>query len=280
MSYGSESGAGPVARHKGKHLEKQMKTRLAVVCTLALVAMCNENVLAETNSVPASAAASSALSEAQKQAYVVGIMNAKQVKEGAGIDNLDMDTYLQGFKAGYSLPEDKWLLNEKEMQDVVMDIRKTATKKHEEKQLKQQSESKAKGEAFLLLNAAKAGVKTTASGLQYEVIKEGNGPTPKDTEIVKVNYKGTLVDGEVFDQNNGVTFGVTQVIPGWTEALRMMKVGSKYRLAIPSKLAYGEKGTGGGRIPPNAALVFDVELVAIQEAGTLNQPPAPGKANK
>lgn len=249
-----------------------MKTRLAVVCTLILVAMCNKNILADTNATPAPAA-SSALSDAQKQAYVIGIMNAKQVKEGAGIDDLDMDTYLQGFKAGYSLPEDKWLLSEKEIQDVVMGIRQTAAKK----QRAQQSESKTKGEAFLLLNAAKAGVKTTASGLQYEVIKEGDGPTPKDTEVVKVNYKGTLVNGEVFDQNNGVTFGVTQVIPGWTEALLMMKVGSKYRLAIPSKLAYGEKGAGGGRIPPNAALVFEVELVGIQNPADMPASPASGK---
>lgn len=255
--------------------EEEMKSRLASV--LAVMAVCGGSALAESNAVPA-AAPSPDFNDAQKQAYVVGVMNAMQVKEGAGLDNLDMDVYLQGFRDGYNLTEDKWRLNQKQMQEVVTGIRQTASKKHEERQRRLQEENKTKGDAYLKSNAEKPGVKTTASGLQYEVLKEGSGPNPKDGESVKVSYKGTLINGDIFDQNESATFGVGQVIPGWTEALKMMSVGAKYRLVIPSKLAYGERGTGNGRIPPNATLVFEVELLGIQPAGAAGssaRPPAP-----
>ncbi len=123
-----------------------------------------------------------------------------------------------------------------------------------------------KGQAFLSENGKKAGVTTTASGLQYEIIKAGNGPKPKSTDKVKVHYHGTLLDGTVFDSSvqrgEPVTFGVTQVIPGWTEALQLMSVGSKYKLYIPSNLAYGEQG-GGEKIGANETLIFEVELLEI-----------------
>lgn len=124
----------------------------------------------------------------------------------------------------------------------------------------------AAGEAFLAENAKKAGVKVTASGLQYEVITQGSGAIPTATSKVKTHYHGTLIDGTVFDSsvNRGqpIDFPVNGVIAGWTEALQLMPVGSKYRLYIPHNLAYGERGAGGS-IKPYSALIFDVELIDI-----------------
>lgn len=126
---------------------------------------------------------------------------------------------------------------------------------------------KEEGEAFLVENKSKAGITTTTSGLQFEVIEEGNGQKPAATNTVKVHYHGTLIDGTVFDSSisrgEPATFGVHQVIPGWTEALQLMSVGSKYRLYIPQELAYGAHPHPGGAIKPFMALIFDVELLDI-----------------
>ena len=127
--------------------------------------------------------------------------------------------------------------------------------------------NKEAGEKFLAENFKKEGVQTTISGLQYEVIEEGKGKNPSATSQVKVHYHGTLLDGTVFDssveRNSPATFGVNQVIPGWTEALQLMKEGAKYRLYIPQDLAYGEQPHPGGPIQPFMALIFDVELLEI-----------------
>lgn len=127
---------------------------------------------------------------------------------------------------------------------------------------------KQEGEDFLAANAAKPGIHTTASGLQYEVISEGDGPKPSATDTVRVHYHGTLIDGTVFDSSISrglpATFGVHQVIKGWTEALQLMPVGSKYRLYIPQDLAYGAHPHPGGAIKPFMALIFDVELLGIE----------------
>lgn len=127
---------------------------------------------------------------------------------------------------------------------------------------------KKEGAEFLAENAKKEGVTTTASGLQYEVIEQGTGPKPKSTDTVNVHYHGTLIDGTVFDSSvtRGIpaTFGVHQVIKGWTEALQLMPVGSKYRLYIPENLAYGAHPHPGGAIKPFMALIFDVELLGIE----------------
>ena len=127
---------------------------------------------------------------------------------------------------------------------------------------------KAEGEAFLAENAKKEGVHSTESGLQYEIIEAGNGAKPVASDTVKVHYHGTLIDGTVFDSSvtRGMpaTFGVHQVIKGWTEALQLMPVGSKYRLYIPQDLAYGAQPHPGGAIKPFMALIFDVELISIE----------------
>ena len=135
--------------------------------------------------------------------------------------------------------------------------------------------NKIAGEKFLAENAKKPGVKTTADGLQYEVIKQGNGPLPTDTNKVKVNYHGTLIDGTVFDSSvdrkEPIVFQVNQVIKGWTEALKMMPVGSKYKLYIPQELAYA--GADRGKIKPFSMLIFEVELLSIEKSLPQQQMP-------
>lgn len=127
--------------------------------------------------------------------------------------------------------------------------------------------AKTEGEQFLAENAKKEGVKTTASGLQYQVLREGNGKQPKATDQVECHYEGTLIDGTKFDSSydrgQTATFPLNQVIAGWTEGLQLMHEGAKYRFFIPYQLAYGERGAGAS-IPPYAALIFDVELVAVK----------------
>jgi FKBP-type peptidyl-prolyl cis-trans isomerase len=128
-------------------------------------------------------------------------------------------------------------------------------------------DAKAKGAAFLAENKKREGVVTTASGLQYEILTQGAGPKPTSSQTVKVHYEGTLIDGTVFDSSyrrgEPIEFGVTQVIPGWVEAFQLMSVGSKWKLYIPSDLAYGEYGAPGA-IGPNETLIFTVELLGVR----------------
>ena len=156
-----------------------------------------------------------------------------------------------------------------EMGETLREFSNTMRAKMEAKQKSAGDENLKKGEAFLAANAKKDGVKATASGLQYKVVKVGTGKTPKSTDTVKVHYHGTLIDGSVFDSSvdrgEPDSFPVDGVIPGWTEALQLMKEGDKWQLTIPAKLAYGENSPGG-KIGPNEVLVFDVELLAVEAA--------------
>jgi FKBP-type peptidyl-prolyl cis-trans isomerase len=132
------------------------------------------------------------------------------------------------------------------------------------------------GAAFLAANGKKEGVVTTASGLQYKVLKQGTGPNPKATDVVRTHYEGTFINGKVFDSSvkrgEPATFGVNEVIPGWTEALQLMKVGDKWQLFVPSKLAYGPEGSQGA-IPPDSTLIFEVELLGIVNPGAAPKTP-------
>lgn len=159
-------------------------------------------------------------------------------------------------------------MDEKQREEIKMTVAKQLQEKHVADRNKQSETAKGAGEKFLAENGKKTGVKTTASGLQYEVLTEGKGPHPKTTDTVTVHYKGTLLNGEEFDSSHSrgqpVTFPVSGVIPGWTEGLQLMSAGSKYKLYVPSALAYGEQGAGV-RIGPNETLVFEVELLSIGE---------------
>jgi FKBP-type peptidyl-prolyl cis-trans isomerase len=200
-------------------------------------------------------------SEDSKAAYSIGYMTAKSMS--AQVPNLDAKSYNKGFQDAYAKKEPK--IKEEDMKIILMAYEQKVRTEIEEKQKKLATESVTKGAAYLAENAKKAGVKTTASGLQYEVIKEGTGAKPSATSTVKVHYEGKLIDGTVFDSSikrgEPVSFPLNQVIPGWTEGVQLMSVGSKYHFVIPANLAYGEQG--GGPIPPNSVLSFDVELLEI-----------------
>src|SRR5947208_3847316 len=159
--------------------------------------------------------------------------------------------------------------------DQVKDIMAQFEKDMEQKQKQLGEKNKTEGTKYLEENKKKAGVKTTASGLQYKVVKDGTGAQPKATDMVTVNYRGTLIDGTEFDSSykrgQPATFPVSGVIPGWSEALQLMKVGSKYQLFVPSNLAYGERSVGPD-IGANSTLLFEVELLDAKPAPT----PAPG----
>jgi len=198
-----------------------------------------------------------------KVSYVIGMDIGTNLKK-QGID-INPDLVLKGIKDGFS--GNKPLLSEKEMNDTVAAFEKEMKSKQEEKMKQAGEKNKKEGETFLTENKKKEGVVTLPSGLQYKVMKKGSGKKPKATDTVTTHYKGTLIDGTEFDSSykrgQPVSFPVGGVIPGWTEALQLMEEGAKWQLFIPSSLAYGERGAGP--IGPNATLVFEVELISIQE---------------
>lgn len=198
-----------------------------------------------------------------KASYSIGYDIGSTFKK-QNID-LNMDALMSGMKEGLAGKEGTLTKEEREktleaFQKEMMEKQVTASKEAATK-------NAAEGEKFLAENKSKEGVKTTASGLQYKVLKEGSGPSPKETDTVVTNYKGTLLDGTEFDssykRNEPATFPVNRVIKGWTEALQLMKPGAKYQLFIPAALAYGERGAGRD-IGPNATLIFEVELLSIK----------------
>jgi FKBP-type peptidyl-prolyl cis-trans isomerase FklB len=206
-------------------------------------------------------------SQKKKVSYAIGLDIGQNFKARA-ID-IDTDILVQGFRDAQGTG--KPLLTPDEIQKVMNQFQQDMMKVEQEKRMAQGQGNKAKEEAFLKENAKKPGVKVTASGLQYKVIKEGSGPLPKESDTVKVHYRGTLLDGTEFDssykRNQPAVFQLKGVIKGWTEALQLMKVGSKYQIFLPSNLAYGERGAGQV-IGPNATLIFDVELLGIEKATT------------
>ncbi|MCL1868515.1 MAG: FKBP-type peptidyl-prolyl cis-trans isomerase [Paludibacter sp.] len=192
----------------------------------------------------------------QKVSYALGLSLGSNLIH-SGIKNLDYAEFLDGVKTVFENTQPKISINE--AQDT---LNQFFTKLQDEKGAKAKTESV----AFLEENKKRAEVVTLPSGLQYEILQKGTGVVPKSTDTVEVHYHGTLPDGTVFDSSvvreTPAIFGVTQVIQGWVEALQLMPVGSKWKLFIPSHLAYGAHGTGS--IPPHSALVFEVELLNIQ----------------
>jgi FKBP-type peptidyl-prolyl cis-trans isomerase FklB len=201
--------------------------------------------------------------EEAKVAYSLGFITGKSSVEHA--PDLDTKAFIQGFKDAHDKKEGK--LTEKEIEDTLTAYQKKMMEQASAKAEKEGKAQEAANKKLLDDNAKKAGVTTTASGLQYEILSEGKGAKPKATDKVKVHYEGKLTDGKVFDSSRQrgepVTFRLDQVIPGWTEGLQLMPVGSVYRFTIPSHLAYGPQGAGP--IPPNSVLVFEVELLGIEK---------------
>lgn len=201
--------------------------------------------------------------EKDQVSYMIGLQMAKSLEPVK--DEIDVDVIAKAIRT--SLAGQKPLMDEKQAAQIAEAFGQKMQARHVEKMMADAKRNLEEGRTFLAGNAKKPGVKTTASGLQYQVISEGTGPRPKDTDTVRVHYKGTLLDGETFDSSydrgEPATFPLTGVITGWREGLALMPVGSKYRLWVPAALGYGESGTPGGPIGPNATLVFEVELLEI-----------------
>jgi len=215
------------------------------------------------------AAAPALTTRKQKFSYALGMNIGSGLGQNLKKQSVDIDPALvaQGLKD--SLAGTKTRLTEDEAKAVLTEVQNDVRKQQQEKMQQAATTNKTEGEAFLAANKSKDGVVVLPSGLQYKILTAGTGPKPAATDSVKCNYKGTLINGTEFDSSSKhggpATFGVSQVIKGWTEALQLMPVGSKWQLFIPSDLAYGQQGAGGGQIGPNATLIFEVELVSIEE---------------
>ena len=192
-----------------------------------------------------------------KISYAIGLSMGQNLM-GSGVTSLDYADLAAGIKD---------VLEKNQPQISYQEAQQVLGKFFSELEQKIAGEAKAAGEAFLAENAKREGVKVTKSGLQYEVLEATIGQKPKATDKVRVHYEGTLIDGTVFDSSykrgESITFGLNQVIAGWTEGLQLMSIGSKYKLYLPYQLAYGERGAGAN-IPPYAALIFTVELLGIE----------------
>ncbi len=213
----------------------------------------------------------------ERASYVIGYNLGRQLK--ANDIKANTDLIIQGLRDG--IGGAKGMLTDAEMQATMQEFQQKVMAQQEAKTKALGEKNKTEGEAFLAKNKTRKEVKTTASGLQYETLREGTGPTPKPTDTVTVNYKGTLMDGSTFDSSydrgQPATFVLNQVIPGWTEGVQLMKVGGKTKFYIPSALGYGDKGAGA-QIGPNAPLIFEVELISIGAPQTEGGPGTEGAA--
>ena len=223
---------------------------LAVLCFASLVSA-QENLILKD--------------QKDKMNYSYGVDTAAKLKSMPL--NVNLDFFIMGIKDGLS--GSKLLMTEKEIRETLMGLQRemTATAEGQKKALAEKN--KKEMETFLAENKKKEGVVTLPSGLQYKVLKEGTGKTPTDTNWVRVNFRGTLIDGTVFEdthKNFGqpVAFAVKGMFPGWAEALKLMKEGAKWQLFIPPDLAFGERGSGT-LIGPNATLIIEVELISVQD---------------
>ena len=241
-------------------MRKTIKLSLIAASVLALTA-CNQEAKKEQADVKLDTVA-------QQQAYGIGasvgnFLNKDLAdKKEIGIE-LDQALLMRGFEDALA---GNAKIDEEKIREVLTALDESVRTKQEEKAKVESEKSKVEGEKYLTDNAKKEGVMVTESGLQYEVMSEGEGAKPVATDVVKVHYKGTLLDGTEFDssysRNEPTTFPLNRVIPGWTEGLQLMPVGSKYKFTIPSDLAYGDRDLG--KIPANSTLIFEVELLEIQ----------------
>ena len=239
--------------------------RISFTITLIVLVLC-AGLFAQQQTAPtqtAQAQSASKMSDKEKTSYSIGLNIGMNLFEQEV--TVDMPTLTKGIQDG--LANAKPALTEDEIRTVLTNLQKEVQTKQQAKQKALAEKNSKDAEAFLTANKAKEGIVTLPSGLQYKVITEGKGAKPAATDTVVTHYKGTFLDGQQFDSSydrgEPATFTVNGVIPGWTEALQLMPVGSKWQLFVPSKLAYGEKGFQNV-IPPNAALVFEIELVSIQ----------------
>ena len=246
-----------------------------IIASSVLVVACKEGDKAADNKPLA------LTTEIQKVSYGLGL-NVGQNLQAQGIE-LDSQAFTSGLDDALKKAEPR--LKQEEIMKAMQDFQQQQMAKRKAERDQAAEKNKTEAAAFFAENGKKEGVVTTASGLQYKVITEGKGPKPAADDVVEVNYAGTFLNGEEFDSSykrgKSVTFAVKGVVPGWTEVLQLMPVGSKWEVALPSDLAYGPGGTG--RIGPNAALKFTIELIGIKEkpkADAAAKPEAAAKPKK
>lgn len=233
---------------------------------------------AKTQNPPAaqSQSASPFKDRKEKESYALGMNLGANLKR-QGIE-IDPNILYQALKDSYS--GGKTLMTEEEEFGVLTQLQTDTQAKMEQKQQQEAQTNSKQGEAFLVANKTKEGVVTLPSGLEYKVLTQGTGPKPTAADTVVCNYRGTFIDGKEFDSSakhgGPATFAVNGVIRGWTEALQLMPVGSKWQLFVPSSMAYAERGYGHV-VPPNATLIFEVELLSIKPKESPSTPPAPPK---
>ena len=222
----------------------------------------------KTGTAEKSAAARTLTTRKDKFSYALGMDIGNKVGPSLKQQSVEVDPNLVSEGLKDAMSGSKTRLTPEEAQAVMNEVRTEVGKQQQEKMREAADKNKTEGEAFLAANKSKEGVVTLPSGLQYKILTAGTGPKPTASDSVVCNYRGTLINGTEFDSSykrgQPATFGVGQVIKGWTEGLQLMPVGSKWQLFIPSNLAYAERGAGGD-IGPNSTLIFDVELLSIQD---------------
>ncbi len=236
---------------------KALPTAIVSIGLISLLSACNHETGSADKAVKLD-------NQTNKASYSIGTQMGAQIAQVK--DLINQDALLSGFKDSLAGKDPQ--LTPEEMKAAMQAFQQSLAEAQKAKQEKLAISGKAEGEKFLAENKNKEGVKTTESGLQYKVITAGTGDTPKASDTVVTHYTGTTIDGKVFDssykRNAPATFPVNGVIKGWTEALQLMKVGAKWKLYIPSELAYGTRGAGAN-IGPNQVLVFDIELLEIKK---------------
>lgn len=233
-------------------------SRILALCTLAFLAAC-------------SGGSGSLDTDEQKFGYSIGVDLGRSLKTVK--NDVDIDALKRGLDD--MLNDKELLLDDKQREEVKSSIAKKIQSKQMEERTAKAKTAQEAGEKFLADNGKRDGVKTTASGLQYEVQEIGAGESPKASDKVTVHYTGTLINGEKFDSSRDrgqpVSFPLGNVIPGWTEGLQLMKPGAKYKLYIPAALGYGERGAGA-KIGPNETLIFEVELISVEKQAAAKAP--------
>jgi FKBP-type peptidyl-prolyl cis-trans isomerase FklB len=228
---------------------------------------------AQTPAAKSHAAAPALTTQKDRFSYALGMNLGTNLRKQSV--PVSADLFARGLRD--SLAGGKTLMTEDEARAVMMAVQTELRKQQQEKMQQLGEANKKEGADFLAANKTKEGVVTLPSGLQYKILQAGTGPKPAATDTVTVNYRGTLINGTEFDSSykrgQPATFGVTGVIKGWTEALQLMPVGSKWQLFIPSDLAYGERGAGAD-ITPNSVLIFEVELMSIKAPEKAAEKPA------
>lgn len=231
---------------------------VGLITTPLITTFAAEEIVAQPQEQPATLS-----SQKDKLSYSFGQNIGNSLKQQK--IELNLDLLMKGVQD--AIADKKSLLTPEEMANVLKDFQKERFAKLAEERKALAETNLKEGEAFLTANKAKEGVITLPSGLQYKVITQGTGKTPKATDQVTTHYRGTLIDGTEFDSSykrgKPASFAVNQVIPGWTEALQLMKEGDKWQLFVPAKLGYGERGVPGGKIGPSATLIFDIELISV-----------------